>query len=468
MTTAPHWIPSRIIGKLAGLLCLLSLSLVCASCGEQAEPDGVEVELWTLALRPRFTTYIQDVLEDFETANPGVTVRWVDVPFDALSRKLIAAAAAGQAPDVVNISDMQYARFASLGATRDLTDLLEYDPQSIYLEGALAPARIDGKLGALPWYLTTQVRFINTQVLADAGWDPQDVGDDWTTLLDQARRYHAQTGRFLFTQTLAVESELPVMLIADGKPPFIEREGRLRADLTRDEVVAFIQAWVDVYREGALPREAATAGHAHVVELYQNGQIAVAMTGANFLSRIANSAPDVFRGTVVKSAVTGELGRSHIAVMFLSVTSTSEHPQEAAALVSWLTSPRNQLAFCKLVNIMPSTPAVLDDPHFAPPSGPGDTAEAKIAMARSLFAKSLRTAVAFTPALGAWPDLRRAFDEGIKSALLDGRDVRQTLSDIEEEWNRILDAAIPATLDTVPRPGLATESDTSPNAGETP
>ena len=441
--------------KTWALLSLLGFVMLGVSCSEPAETEGVEIELWTLALRPRFTTYIEDVIGTFEQAHPGVKVRWVDVPFDALSRKLIAAAAAGQAPDVVNISDLQYARFASLGATRDLTPLLNFDPTSVYLEGALAPAQIDGKLGALPWYLSTQVRFINTQLLKAGGLDADSVGSDWAGLMTQARAYYQETGGFYFSVPLAVESELPVMLIADGKPPFTESDGRLRADLTRGEVVSFVQAWVDLYREGILPREAATAGHAHVVELYQNGQIAVAVTGANFLSRIASSAPDIFEATAVRPTATGELNRSHIAVMFLSVTSTSKHPQEAAALAAWLTNPQNQLAFCQLVNILPSTPGVLDDSLFDAPTAEHGTAETKIAAARSISARSLRSAVAFTPALGTWPDLRRSFDEGIKSALLDGRDVQETLKDIEAEWNQILDAAIPATLDAVPQPGPA-------------
>jgi putative chitobiose transport system substrate-binding protein len=449
--------------RATGLLCLLVLSMLGSSCAESTDTGDVELELWTLALRPTFTEYVEGMLAEFETANPGVTVRWVDVPFEALSRKLIAAAAAGRAPDVVNFSDLQFARFDSLGATRDLTDLLDASSESVYLEGAMAPARINGKLGALPWYLTTPICFINTEILDEAGWDPQTLGYDWQTLQTQARAYHAETGRFLFTQALAVESDLPKMLISEGLPPFKEVEGRLQADLTGDEVVEYVEGWVDLYRDGVLPREAATAGHAHVVELYQNGQVALAVTGANFLSRIADAAPQVFRATEVRRTVTGKLNRAHIAVMFVSVTSTSKHPEEATALAAWVTSPAYQLALCKQVNIMPSTPGVLSDPHFNPRISDSGTAEAKIDTARALSAESLRTAVAFVPSIGAWPDLRRAFDEGIKSALLDGRDVRETLAAIEREWDRILDAEIPATLDTVPRPEPAPQ--TTPNHG---
>ncbi len=435
------------------LMSVLMCALVFPACSRQPDPGVTQIELWTLSLRPRFSDYMEQVLSAFEDNHPGVKVKWVDVPFEAINRKLIAAAVAGKAPDVVNLSDLQFARFASLGATADLTGLLPIDPDRVYLAGALAPARIDGKLGALPWYLTTTVRLINAGLLEEAGWKPQQIADNWPELQQQARAYHKQTGRFLFTQALAVESELPTMLIADGRPPFTERNGKLRADLTRGDVVDYIDGWVRLYRDGALPRAAATAGHAHVVEHYQNRQIAVAITGANFLSRIADAAPDVFHATTVRTPITGRLGRAHIAAMFLSVMSTSEHPRESAALAAWLTSPDNQLAFCKLVNIMPSTPEVLSDPHFAEPAQADDSPEYKLALARALSAQAMPTAVAFTPSLGAWPDLRRAFNEGIKDALLNGKDTRDTLASIEDQWNQILDDAMPTGMDVIPQPG---------------
>jgi len=442
------------------LACLCAIALLNPSCGERSDPDTIELELWTLALRPTFTGYVENMIAEFEQAHPGVEVAWVDVPYEALSRKLIAAAAADRAPDVVNFSDVQFARFDSLGATYDLNELLNRDEQSIYLDGALAPARIDGRLGALPWYLTTPVYFINTDLVSEAGWDPGMIADNWAGLRQQARDYHAQTGKFLFTHS--IETELPNMLIADGKPPFKEVDGRLQADLTRDEVVAYVASWVELYRDGVLPRAAATAGHAHVIEHYQNGQVAVAITGANFLSRIADASPDVFKATEVRDAATGELNRAHIAVMVVSVIATSKHPEQAANLAMWVTSPANQLELCKRVNVMPSTPAILSDPHFTETAETDDPAEAKIRHARKLTAATLGDAIAFTPSIGAWPDLRRAFDEGIKAAMLDGRDVRDTLTSIEREWNRILDAHIPTTLDAVPRPGPVTPGTGAP------
>jgi len=101
----------------------------------------VRLQFWTLALRPWFDEYVTHQIEGFEAAHPGVEVEWVDVPYDALERKLIASAAAGQAPDVVNMSDMNFARFVSLGAFRDIRADVPGDPDARYLPNALALCR---------------------------------------------------------------------------------------------------------------------------------------------------------------------------------------------------------------------------------------------------------------------------------------------------------------------------------------
>ncbi len=434
-----------------GRLTAAVLALALVGCGEQGDTP-TRLELWTLALRPTFTEYVEGVIASFEQDRPGVEVVWVDVPFSALNRKLVAAAAAGRAPDVVNFSDMQFARFASLGAMADLRGRLPGDPHARYAPGALRIAEMNDRLLGAPWYLTTPIRMINLQRLEEGGLTPDDLGGTWAELREQARDYHAKTGGFLFSLSLGEESELPGMLLADGLAPFTTDDaGRLRAALTRDAVVEAVEQWVDLYRSGALPRESATAGHAAHIDSYQNGRIALVQTGANFLSRIADAAPDVYEQTRVMPAVTGALGRSHVAVMLLAVASTSEHPELAAELVWHLTSPENQLAFCRIVNILPSTLASLDDPHFDPPSDV-EGVEHRLAEARALSAQALPDAVAFTPALETWPDLRQAFNERIKAALLDGADVRETLTEIEREWDRLLGAAIPASMDAVPRP----------------
>lgn len=432
--------------------------------GSHALSEPVEVHFWTLALSPWFDGYIRGQIASFEAAHPGVKVVWSDVPYDAMERKLIASAAAGRAPDVVNMSDMNFARFVSLGAFRDLGEELPGDARDVYLESALSLCTFENFRGSgrpallgLPWYVNTQTLLANTALLARGfGTDVATrLSTDWPGLIAMAREFKERAGVFLFSQPLGEESEVLQMLLGQGLPPLREDAERgLAADLTRPEIKAYLQLWVDLYRDGGLPREAATKGHAHLTEMFQEGRLALANTGPNFLKRIRDAAPDVYRVTTVLPGMTGRLGRGHIPVMVLGSTVQSRHPREAAALAWWMTSARAQLEFCRNATILPSARAALDDPFFAPPTaeqlgGP----EGKLLLARAVTARSLPNAAAFTCALETWPDLRRVFQDNLKRVLLDGKDLAGVLAQTQGEWDRILAAAPRASIGAVPRPG---------------
>ena len=47
-----------------------------------------------------------------------------------------------------------------------------------------------------------------------------------------------------------------------------------------------------------------------------------------------------------------------------AVPAKSKHPKEAADFAFYVTNAANQLAFCKLVAIFPTTKKTLDDPFF--------------------------------------------------------------------------------------------------------
>ena len=457
-TLSDRWLPTAVLAALA----------VCAGCGDRVSDDTVTLEFWTLSLKPDFTQYIEGRIDAFEGEHPGVEVVWVDVPFGTVERKLIASAAAGRAPDVVNLSDLMFARFASAGAFLALDGVLEIDPGAVYQEDALRIGRLGDGLYALPWYLTTQTMIVNTEVLARGGLSLETVGRTWDELAAQAGAFRDATAgdatpAYLFTQPLGQDSQIPMMLLAEGMPPFREGEdGRLRADLTRDEVVGFVERWVGLYRMGAMPREAATNGFEHLIEVYQSERVAVLNTGANFLGRVRDTARGVYDATAVAEPLTGSLGRAHIAVMPLSVSASTDEPELAAALAVFMTSPESQLEFCRLATILPSTPETRGDAYFA-----GATAEEvargdeMIGEARAIVARAIDEAAAFTPSIEAWPAMRRVFEERIKGTLLDGRDVRATLAEIEAEWDRQIDemnarrevmGGRAATMDAVPMP----------------
>src|SRR5262249_30497727 len=76
--------------------------LLTAGAADAATP--VSLEFWTIALQPICTAYVRRVIGRYERAHPGLHVRWIDLQMQALDEKLLAAIAAGTAPDVVNLN----------------------------------------------------------------------------------------------------------------------------------------------------------------------------------------------------------------------------------------------------------------------------------------------------------------------------------------------------------------------------
>lgn len=416
------------------------------------------LELWTLALSPWFDEYLRERIRAFENAS-GYRVNWVDIPFDALERKLIAAAAAGRAPDVVNMSDLNFSRFVSMGAFAGLDELLPQPAEATYLDGALrvcrVPSRGKNELLGVPWYVTTQALIANRSLLEKglgAEWASR-LNVDWLGLIDLAAEFRSKSGAFLFSQPLGQESEVPQMMLGQGVNPFVLDRGFLKAGLDQPGVEDFLNRWVVMYRAGLLPREAATRGHAHLTEMYQRGETALINTGPQFLKRIRDAAPRIYDQSLVLPGMTGRLGRGHIPVMVLAVTKQSALPKEAAALAAHLTSVESQTAFCKLTAILPSTQKSLQDPYFARPSdaellGP----DGKLVQARAVSAAGLPTATAFTCSMETWPTLRRKFEESFKGVLLGGDDLRKALGTLNREWNSVLSEADPVGMEAVPMP----------------
>ncbi len=449
-----HHSARTLVGRCAVTL-LLSVLVTAfpGGCDNQLAANGkIRLELWTLALRPKFDDYMSNLVNAFEKENPTIDVVWVDVPFDAIQRKFLASAAAGRAPDVINLSDGFYARFVALGGVVDLSTLLPGDPDKTYFRGALSLCKIDGKLYALPWYLAANIGFLNTKLLNDAGIDPQALPNDWPGLRRAAIDYHAKTGKFLMAPQLGQESQLPLWFYAENLSPLRARsDGRgMESNLDDPRIVQLIRDWVETYRIGALPAESVVGDHGRMIDLYQNGKTAFMVAGPNFLERIRDAAPEVFQNTINRPSPIGADGRHEISTMLLCVTSQSKHPSEAAKLAWFMTNARNQLAFAKIVSILPSTPASMDDPHF-------QQTATKTDRARNISAESMKNATSYVPPLAAWPELTAVFQEQIKAALLDGADVEKTLNEIGTSWNGILNDTSPSPGTSSPSPGTSGE-----------
>lgn len=103
------------LGLLFVLGLFLSWGVSCSTSSPTSQNGKQEIEFWTMQLQPQFTDYFNQLIANFETENPGLKVKWVDIPWSAMESKVLAAVAAKTAADVINLNP----DFAALLAGRN-------------------------------------------------------------------------------------------------------------------------------------------------------------------------------------------------------------------------------------------------------------------------------------------------------------------------------------------------------------
>ncbi len=414
----------------AGHVLFLALCLCCvASCGPQ-ERDPNTIEFWTLQLSPTFDDYINSVVADFEAANPGITVKWVDVPYEGITQKFLNSIAAGRSPDVVNLPADYVKKYTELGALLPLDSLLAPAARADYLPAALAPLRINSRLYGVPWYLSTQILIYDRAKIAAAGFDPDSLPQTYTGLLDFARRYRERTGDYAFFFNIIVESDMIEVLEAEGVP-VVSEDGQ-QALFNTAEGRRVLEDWQRTFQAGAMPRESISQGHSAALRLYQGGTIALFIGGPQFLRIIRENAPSLYATTDVAPAVTGETGVRNLAVMSLAVSRKSANAEMAVAFASFITNGPNQLAFSKIVPVFPSVKSALQDSFFVAQ----DTT--LIGKGRRIAAAQVAGAQVLKPSLNNYNRLQESFKTHLLRAFKDNRPLDQSLDAAAEDWNKIL------------------------------
>ncbi|WP_018802433.1 ABC transporter substrate-binding protein [Salinispora arenicola] len=383
--------------RLAGLALSSAVLTVLAGCGlsdtdssdEQVTTTG-EIEgtvtLQTWALKPKFTDYMQGVIDGFEEKYPGTTVEWLDQPGEGYSEKVLSQAASGQLPDVTNLPPDFALPLAEQGLLLDV-DQADDKLRDEYVDGAVASYEFAGQTGVYgyPWYLNTDVNYWNSELLSQYGLDVTKLPTTVEELVAQARIVKEKSdGKIhLMSRKPGVEDLTQAgvdILSSDGKK-FV---------FNTPEAVAVLDTYRDAFAEGLLPRNVLTDAYLGNMELFKKQQVAWTTGGGNSINDIKVDNPTLAEKVVASPTI----GTPPLYTQGLSVSKRSENLPTAIALARWVTSPENQAAFAEVVpGIFPSTIASAEDPQFSVSDGSNVGDAKKIAFTSLAEAQLLKPVV---------------------------------------------------------------------------
>ncbi|WP_420595188.1 ABC transporter substrate-binding protein [Deinococcus sp.] len=407
---------------------LLTLGLTL-SLGTAAAQSPVEVQFWTWYLSPKFDGYIKDTIAAFEKANPGITVKWFDKQ-DSMVQDFISSVNLGNAPDVVNLNIDETAKAAQNGFLVPVDSLTPkarltatFYPQSI------KNFTTDGKTYGYPWYgwLNEGVMLYNPELLQKAGVTaaPRKLSE----LLSASKAIKDKTGAYGWVPALKDPNTASFLgyFNAEGLPVY---DAAGKAAFNTPAHAALLQQYVDLYKGGYIPEDAIRKEAFQVAtELYSQNKVAIIVGGPQALTRIKDSNPTLYAKTMVVPAPLGKSGVQTGGSMDLVVPKASKHPAEAAKLAAFMTNNVNQIAFAKVVPIVPTTRAAQGDAFFK------QTSADPIAKATSMVGASGRFINPGSKAPGNSDDVYKNFNDNIEAALLGKKSAKVALDDAVTYWN---------------------------------
>ncbi|MGK4579434.1 ABC transporter substrate-binding protein [Kitasatospora sp. HPMI-4] len=331
-----------------------------ASAAATGEIKG-KVTLQTWALKPKFTGYMQGVIDSFQHKYPGVQVTWLDQPADGYADKVLSQAAGGSLPDVVNLPPDFALPLVRQGL---LLDIAAADPGLAhdYVAGGINAYRFAGRPGTYgyPWYLNTDVDYWNTDLLAKYGLDPQKLPTNLDELIAQAKVFKEKSGGQAYLMSrkpgLGDLFNAGVRIMAEDGKSFT---------FNTPEAAALLDRYREAYRQGLLPKDVLTDKYAGNAKLFSSGTAAWTTGGANYITSLATDNPTLAPKVVASPA----MGTPPLYVQGLSVARSSRNLPTSLALARWVTNAENQAAFAHLTSIFPSTNASASDPYFSKSDG---------------------------------------------------------------------------------------------------
>ena len=372
-----------------------------------------EVVFWTLQMSD-FSSYINGVISEFETQNPNVKIKWVDVPFSEGEKRTLASVLSDNPPDLVNLNPDFSATLAHKGALYEIPQ----EKLGQFNSSILNSLKYNDKIYSIPWYATSAVTIYNKELLG------ANVPKTYTQIVDFAPVIKANKGAYIM---------LPNITENDTMLKILNKYGVATSSLLNSEkAVNVFEMFKYLYVNDLIPKETVTMTLQESLEKYMSGNIALIGAGANFLNMIKENAPSTYSKTDVAPQIVGEVGQNDFSLMNFVIPLKAKHKDEALAFALFLTNEKNQLELAKLTNVLVVNKETLKD-EFYTKYDKHDL----MAKARVISAKQLDKIQPVYRTQKGQKDINNIINSATQEILLDKGSVKDILDKASNNWKNI-------------------------------
>ncbi|WP_455904385.1 ABC transporter substrate-binding protein [Microbacterium sp.] len=358
----------RHILKLAGAATAAVTVLAVAGCAAgDSGTDGGDGGDVTIEFAQWWEPELPDgefraLIDEFEDANPGITVELVSGPYASTKEQLFAGAASGTMPDVVGLDGAWVNDFASQGVIADLTALME---ENDYDDSELASQiQVDGSTYMIPVVNFVYPMFTNDTLLADAGVTaPPTTRSEFADAASKVSALGGDVSGWVLPLSLeapnGVQNDVMSWVWASGGSML--KDGQ--PDLTNDDVTSAVDFIGGMWDDGSIASGSFTMKEQDKVEEFTNGRVGMMIDSLAHINLIRETNPDLQFSISALPAEDGYDGERGIpyASWGIGVAENSEHKDAAFKLVEFLMSEQTNSELSTMAKAFPGNSKSVPD-----------------------------------------------------------------------------------------------------------
>lgn len=358
--------------SITAIIAIAAATTLAACSGPSAQdisptaPAHLEgtVSLWHF-FSDREADVIQSVVDDFEAANPDVTV---EVHSGQDDEKLQKAISAGNNVDVgISYSTDIVGAFCSSGAFRDLGPYIERDGVDIgqFSETTASYTQFEGTRCALPVLADAYGLYVNDDLLAEAGYDhaPQTMEElEEMALAMTTYNTDGSIDVLGFNPLMGYYENTPTNWAMTVGATWLKADGtsNISSDPGWAEILEWQKDFVDAIGYDKLQAYSAGMGQEFSADnAFQTGKLAMNFDGEYRTAFIADQAPDLNYSTApipTLAAHSDSYGGGYVTGNIGGIAKNSKNPELAWALLEYLTTDTG--AVVKLSNGLKNAPTI--------------------------------------------------------------------------------------------------------------
>lgn len=344
-----------------------------------ATPAGAQtVKLVEVITSPPRTAFLKSQLAEVERANPGLHVEVVSLPWGQAFEKFLNMVQAGDTPDMVEMPERWLGLYANNGQLEDLGPYLKSWPDYATLGDRARQfgAAAGGKMYEIPYGFYLRALFWNKKMFVAAGLSapPATIDEFWA----DSKKIAAAPGKYgycLRGGAGGFTGAQMFMNILDGKPGYFNPDGT--STFNEPGSIKGLQFLADLYQQGLAPKDSVSWGFNEIVAGFYTSTCAMLDQDPDALIAVADKmGPDEF---AVAPLPTGPSGKSYPSLGYSGWAMFADSKVKDATwkVISFLASPRANLAWSKVVGVLPIHNGAENDPFFARPQFAGWFTEMK-------------------------------------------------------------------------------------------